>query len=189
MTYSIYAESRSLEEAFFRKRDAELVAEMRRREQVESRKKALSEVSGITDDQVLDQLVAHDVHAESLAAFSLVPLIEMAWSDGQIQPAEHKILLHAIEEAGIPKEGVAYRLMEQWLTRRPEPKLMTLWQSYTRALMRALPPETGTRIKETVLKHARTIAEAAGGFLGFGSISGPEEKLLKSLEDAFSTPK
>jgi hypothetical protein len=185
MAHPLFAEARSsLEDAFFRKRDAELIAEMRRREQLQSRKKALAEVSGISDDTVLDQLVAHDIHAETLAAFTIVPLVEMAWADGAIQPAEHQILLHAIEEAGIPREGVSYKLMEQWLTRRPEAKLMKLWQNYTRALMAELPHEAGERIRQSVLGQARALAVAAGGFLGLARISSEEEKILGALEEA-----
>jgi tellurite resistance protein len=185
MAHPDYKEARMLEEAFFRQRDAELIAEMRRREVAETRKKALAEVSGITDDGVLAQLVENDIHAESLAAFSLVPIIEVAWSDGEIQPAERGVLLKAIGEVGIPQNGVAYRLMERWLERRPEPELLKLWEDYTRAMMQDLGAEMGARVKETVLSHARAVAEAAGGFLGLGRVSKPEEKMLLALEKAF----
>jgi tellurite resistance protein len=181
----IFAERRSLEEAFFRQRDAELIAEMRRLEALQTRKKALTEVSGITDDDVLKQLVAHDIHAETLAAFSLVPLIEVAWADGTVPPAERDVLLHAMEEAGIQKESIAFQLTAQWLERRPGPNLMKLWKNYTRALLAELTPEAGNRIKQTVLKHARAIAEAAGGFLGLGRISQKEEKMIRAVEEAF----
>jgi hypothetical protein len=185
MRHSIASETQSLEDAFFRKRDAELVAEMRRREATETRKRALAEVSGITDESVLNQLVAHDIHVETLAAFSLVPILKVAWADGKIQAAERSILLRAISEAGIPKDGIAYRLMQEWLEQRPAPKLMKLWRDYTQALMRQLPPEIGEPLKQTVLGHARAVAEAAGGFLGLGRISHQEEKVLAALEEAF----
>jgi hypothetical protein len=175
----------SLENAFFRKRDAELITEMRRREQHQSRRKALAEVSGISDNALLDELVAHDIHAETLAAFAIVPLVEMAWADGAVQPAEHRVLLHAMEDAGIPKDGVSFKLMERWLTRRPQPKLMKLWQNYAKALVAELPPEAGERIRQNVLAQARTLAAAAGGFLGFARMSGEEEKVLRALEEAF----
>ncbi len=186
MAHPDYQEARLLEEAFFRKRDAELIAEMRRREMAETRKKALAEVSGISDEVVLEQLIANDIHAESLAAFSLVPIIEVAWSDGEIQPAEREVLLKAIGEAGIPRDGIAYRLMQQWLERRPGPELLKLWEDYTRALMQDLSQESGESLKRTVLGHARAVAEAAGGFLGFGRISVREGKMLAALERAFS---
>ncbi len=185
MTNGLFKETRQLEDAFFSKRDAELIAKLRRQEQQQNQKKALTEVSGIADEAVLDQLVAHDIHPEALAAFSLVPILEIAWADGQVQSAERRILLEAVEKAGKPKGSVSYRLMEGWLARPPDPKLMDLWKNYTRALVREVPGEIGRRIKETVLQHARAVAEAAGGFLGFGRISEKEARVLEELESAF----
>jgi hypothetical protein len=185
MANRILAESKSLEDAFFLAHDARLVAEMREREKRASRKKALTEVSGITDDKVLDQLVEQDIHAETLAAFSLIPLIEVAWADGEIQKEERAVLLRAVREAGIPEGGIAFELMKEWLTRRPEPKLMTLWQGYAKALMGVLSADAGAKIRTTIMNHARAIGEAAGGFLGFGRTSPKEEKALQELEGAF----
>jgi hypothetical protein len=185
MSHEILKDARSLEESFFLNRDAELMAEMRHRETVQTRKKALAEVSGITNEDVLDQLVKHEIHAETLAAFSLVPIIAVAWADGAIQLAEEAVILHAVEEAGIQKESVAFQLTQEWLRRRPEPKLMQCWKAYTQALMSELTPEACEGIRRTVLGHARAVAEAAGGFLGLGRVSHAEEKMLRVLEEAF----
>ncbi|MBP1595171.1 MAG: hypothetical protein H6Q05_548 [Acidobacteria bacterium] len=178
-------ESRLLEDAFFTKRDTELIAAMRRKEKERDRKSELARICGIADEDVLDQLVQHDIRPETLAAFSLVPVIEVAWSDGEIQPAERGVLMAALAEAGVPKDGLGYKLVERWLSRRPEPKLMRLWESYTKALIKHLPADVGRRIQETVLNHARAVATAAGGFLGLGRISNKEQEMLQSLEAAF----
>ena len=158
---------------------------MRRAEAEQTRRKALAEVSGITDESVLDQLVEHDIHAETLAAFSLIPVIEVAWADGKIQPEEAKILLQALADAGISKDCVACRMVEQWMDQRPDPKLMEIWKNYTRVLMGELTPEAGESVKGTVMQHARAVAEAAGGFLGFARLSSQEEKVLRGIEEAF----
>ncbi len=184
MPHEIFKEARSLEESFFLKRDAELVAEMRRRETLQTRKKALTEVSGITSEDVLDQLVEHEIHAETLAAFSLVPIIEVAWADGAIQSAEEAVVLRAVEGAGIQKESVAFQLVQEWLKRPPDPKLMKCWMDYTRALMSELTHEACESVRQTVLGHARAVAEAAGGFLGLGRVSHAEEKILRVLKEA-----
>ncbi len=175
-----------LENAFFHKRDAELIAELRRREAAQSKMRTLAEVSGITDEGVLSQLIAHDIHAEALAAFSLVPVLEVVWSDGEVQPAERSALLQAIDKAGIPKESPSYQLLDRWLQQPPEPKLMGIWKDYTLTLLGQLTPEARERVKQTVLQHARTVAEAAGGFLGFGRISDKEQEMLKVLEETFN---
>jgi hypothetical protein len=181
----MHPKKQSLEEAFFRKRDAGLIAELRRRETEQTRKKMLSELSGITNEEVLQQLIAEDIHAETLAAFLLIPILEVVWADGEVQPAERNVVLHAIEEAGIQKASVAFQLTEQWLERRPEPKLMKLWKDYTQELMGHLTPDAQECIKRTVLEHARAVAEAGGGFLGFGRVSSEEQGVLLALEEAF----
>jgi hypothetical protein len=185
MPHKIFKAGRSLEHSFFLNRDAELIAEMRRLETVKTRKEELAEVSGITNENVLDQLEKHQIRAETLAAFSLVPIIAVAWADGTIQPGEEAVILHAVEEAGIQKESVAFQLTQEWLRRRPEPKLMQCWKAYTQALMSELTPEACESIRRIVLEHARAVAEAAGGFVGLGRVSHSEEKMLRVLEEAF----
>jgi hypothetical protein len=71
-------EARSLEDVFFRNHDATLIEELRRREAVANRKKMLAEVLGIPDESVLNRLVEHGIHAETAAAFTLVPIVEIA---------------------------------------------------------------------------------------------------------------
>lgn len=185
MVYKISSEARSLEEAFFRKQDEKLIEELRRKEADQSRKKTLAEISGIADERVLDQLVEHDIHPETLAAFSLVPIIEVAWADGKIDTAEKDSVLHAVEHTGIAKDSVAFQIVQQWLQRRPEPTLLLLWKDYTRALMADLDEDARDQMARTVLQHARTVAEAAGGFLGMKRTSAAEEATLDSLAEAF----
>lgn len=177
-------DAQSMEEAFFRHRDAQLIAELRKKEALKRRKKTLSEVSGITNDDVLDQLAAHDIQPGALAAFSLIPLIEVAWADGSIQPEERKLLFDALKKTSIPSDSIAFSLLDQWLADRPEPKLMKLWRTYTHELMSTLTPEAREGIRQTVLKHARIVAQAAGGILGLGRTSRQEEKVLRVLEEA-----
>ncbi len=185
MEQPIFPETKALEDAFFRKRDAELLAEMRHKESQQSRKRALAEVSGINDESVLDQLVEHDIHAETLAAFSLIPIIEVAWADGKIQKEEGAILRKALEDKGAPKDSIASRLVEHWIDERPHPNLMKLWQAYTGVLVSELTPDAVDLLKKTVVQHARAVAEAAGGFLGFARLSGEEERVLRTIEEAF----
>ena len=92
-----------MEDAFFRKLDADLIAELRRRETELTQEKVLSELSGITNKAILHQLITKGIHAEELAAFLLIPILEVVWADGNVQPAERDVVFHAVEEAGIRK--------------------------------------------------------------------------------------
>jgi hypothetical protein len=174
-----------LENAFFHKRDAELLAILRRREAEMDKKKALAIVSGITDGGILTQLVAHDISAETLVPFSMIPVLEVVWADGEVQAAERVVIINALKESGVREDGPAFEMLDRWLQQPPEPKLLPLWKQYTQALMQELTPEAREGVKQTVLKHARDVAQAAGGFLGFGRITDKEMEMLEQLEQAF----
>ncbi len=185
MAENKFKEAQTLEDVFFHKHDAALIAELRRREAAEARKKMLAEVSGISDDSILTRLVEHNIHPETLAAFSLVPIVEVAWADGAVQAAEAEVILRAMERSGIAKDSLGYQITEKWLQYRPDPRLNSVWKEYTRALISSLDELTCAGLRSTVLAHARSVAEAAGGFLGFGRISDAEEKVLRELSEAF----
>jgi hypothetical protein len=59
--------------------------------------------SGITDDALLDKLVALNLHGETLAALSLDPLVMVAWADGHIDKGERIALLSAASGGGCTK--------------------------------------------------------------------------------------
>ena len=90
-----------LEETFFSQRDQELMQTLRERIASQERLKALAEVSGITDGELLAQLDQLDVSAETVAALSLVPLVAVAWADGTIDPKERNAVLAAAVALGL----------------------------------------------------------------------------------------
>ncbi|MBN1588662.1 MAG: hypothetical protein JW888_04030, partial [Pirellulales bacterium] len=73
---------RELEDKFFHERDQALLQALREERESKERKRALSEASGITDEDLLRQLDALDVRSETLVALSLIPMIAVAWADG-----------------------------------------------------------------------------------------------------------
>ena len=91
--------ARNLEEVFFFKEDRKLIQKLREMQQMKESREALAQVSGITNEAVLDRLVKLKVRPESVAALALIPLIEVAWSDGRLDDKERKAVLAAVEEA------------------------------------------------------------------------------------------
>ena len=63
---------------------------------LEERKQAMAEESGITDHVLLDQLISLDLDADTVAAISLVPIIEVAWSDGELDEKERSAVLRPL---------------------------------------------------------------------------------------------
>ena len=175
-----------LEEKFFLERDMELLQALREETAAKERKKALADASGITDDGLLDQLAELDLSVETMAALSLVPLIAVAWADGNIDAKERLAVLSAAERQGLEKEHPAHQLLEHWLQQKPDDKLTAAWMGYVAALSKSVDDVVKNALKNDFLGRARTVAEAAGGLLGFGNkVSKSEQAVLSELERAF----
>lgn len=177
---------RELEEKFFLEQDMELLRALREQTASKERKKALADASGITDDELLDQLMELDVSGETVAALSLVPLIAVAWADGTLDAKERAAVLDAAEQKAVEKGHPGYKLLECWLSRKPDGKLLTIWKDYVSTLSQTLGDAAKDALKQDLLGRAREVAEAAGGLLGFGNkISSSEQTVLSELEEAF----
>lgn len=179
-------QGRLLEDEFFAKQDAILIEQLRELQRMEQTQKALSEVSGITNEQVLKHLVELDIRPDLLATLALIPLVETAWADGVVQNEERNAILEESTRFGMGPKSVDYVLLDEWLQRRPPEKMLTAWMVYIRGLCDVLTPNERATIKVVFMSRARRVAEASGGFLGLTSkISAKEEAMLTQLESAF----
>jgi hypothetical protein len=175
-----------LEEKFFREKDMELIRAMREKTATMERKRALAEASGIEHDDLLDQLVQLEMCTETLAALSLVPLVAVAWADGQLHDKERDAVLTSAEQVGLEKGHAGHDMLVGWLGRKPDKKLISTWYDYVNALNASLSPEAKAELKEDLLDRARKVAEATGGLLGLGRrISKEEQGVLDELARAF----
>ena len=172
-----------LEEEFFRKQDEQLLKSLRQQVETKEKRKALASALGISDEALVDRLQELDVSTETLAAISLIPLIAVAWADGSIDAKERGAVMAAAEQEGLEKGHPGYQLLQRWLEQKPRPRLLEVWKHYVSALGEGLGDAPRAALKQTVLGHARAVAEAAGGLLGLGSrISKAEQAVLDDLE-------
>jgi hypothetical protein len=177
---------REMEDKFFLERDMELLRALRERAASEERKEALADASGITEDHLLDHLIDLDVSPETVAALGLVPLIAVAWADGSVDASERRAVLAAAEQQGMDREHAGYQLLERWLKKKPDPKLLSAWENYVAALLEALGEEDKAALKADLLGRARAVAAASGGLLGLGNkVSKAEQAVLSELEQTF----
>ena len=177
---------KSLEEEFFHeesKRQLEKLQETHRREMS---RVALGKASGITDEAILERLLELDVHAETVAALALVPLIQVVWADGHLDDKEKEAVLTAAKASGLNEGTVEHDLLVNWLSRRPDRKLQEAWQGYIQGLCEHLNQEERDSLRNEWLGRARTVAEASGGVLGLGSkISREEAQVLEEMGKSF----
>lgn len=172
---------RALEEEFFARYNRKLIEELRQKQ----KREALSSVSGITHKEVLDRILALDIDHDTFAALTLVPLVEIAWADGKMDRREREATLRAAGEIGIDTDSPAYELLDHLLEQRPSLELMRTWKAYVHELCSAMQPSERDELKANVLGRARSVAEAAGGFLGSSKISDAEHAILDELTEAF----
>lgn len=177
---------RSLEEQFFARQNEELKHKLRERAEIEERAAQLAEVSGIEEGELLRRLVELGIRAETWAAISLVPLVEVAWANGSVEAPERRAVLSAAEASGVSPGGSAAQMLDAWLERRPDGRLLQAWGEYIVALCATLEPAERSSLRDEILGRARHVAEAAGGFLGLGRKVSPEEQaVLDELARAF----
>jgi len=177
---------KALEESFFAKENTRLLERMKAEKKQKAIKEGLAEISGIDDEAVLVKLAASNIEADTWAAISLVPLVEVAWADGKIDEKERRAVLSAAEANGISPGSPSYELLDSWLAHRPDARLLAVWGEYIVGLCANLGAGEKAAVKEKVVGRARAVAEAAGGFLGLGSkVSTEEEVVLAELEKAF----
>jgi hypothetical protein len=176
---------RGLEDEFFRREDQRLLERLGQLKAAETAREALAKATGITQPAVLEKLLALGIRAETVAALAVVPLVEVAWADGVLDAKERRAV---VERAGIAKDSTEGALLEAWLDRQPEPKLLTAWTQLVQGMCEHLDPEGIARLKTGLLERARAVAAASGGLFGVGSkVSRAEAEMLTKLEAAFGT--
>lgn len=167
-----FAERRkTLEDAFFKDRDRQLMEKMRLEIESFEESKKLAHVSGIAEERILKQLVEAGVRAETLTAVTLIPLVEVAWCDGAVSIEERDAVLNAAAKAGIHPDTAPYELLRAWLQTRPDSHIITAWREYVQEMARLMPKGSLAEMKQHMLDRCTRVAEAAGGFLGLATIS------------------
>jgi hypothetical protein len=140
-------------------------------------------VSGIVNTTILKELVERQIRPETLAAFCLVPIIEVAWADGSISADERKAVLDGALKHGF---GEDHTILNEWLKKKPEPSLLDAWEKYMEGLCEVVSKTTLQELHKDVLEHARNVAEASGGFLSLIDPVSPSEKaVLFQIENFF----
>jgi hypothetical protein len=177
---------RALEDQFYEKENREKLAAMKHKLDAQHSKEELRKASGMSDDAVLDRLVTLGLKANTIAALSLVPLIEVAWADGSIQDNERTAILQGAHGKGLEQGSDGYELLQTWLKKRPGEELFTTWEAYIKALSAQLNDEQNRLLKNQIVGFAKMVAAAAGGILGFGKVSASEEQVLTRIETAFT---
>jgi hypothetical protein len=177
---AIRERGRSLEDDYFRKKDRELIEKMRRAAAADAARQDLRSRTGLQDPELLQELEALGFTPETVSLLPLVPVVQMAWAEGNVSDAERKLLIQLARSRGIVDGSVADRTLSDWIERRPSPEVFERAMRLVRAMV-AAPGQEGALTADDLVKYCENIASASGGIFGINRISAEERALLETI--------
>jgi hypothetical protein len=170
-----------LEEDYFNRLQARQLARIREEKRREELCRELGGELGIEDDSFLDSLIELGITSETSAAFEVLPLIEVAWSDGDVDAEERRQVLLLATALGLELGSPAHAQLELWLKRAPEERLVEAWYEFS--ARRLATPASAIRFQR-ILEGALEVARVAGGVLGFRTVSSSERAVFDRIRAA-----
>ena len=177
---------RVAEEDYFRKKDRELVEKMRQAAAADQTRRDLGAKTGLKDPELLRELQVLGFTPDTVALLPLVPVVQMAWAEGGVTPAERRLLVDLARKRGIAAGDPADQLLSDWLTRRPAQEVFTRATRLIGAML-ATSSESSDLNADDVIHAAESIASASGGLLGIGRVSAEERAILSEIQSTFKT--
>ncbi|MEM9175504.1 MAG: hypothetical protein AAGC67_09740 [Myxococcota bacterium] len=177
---------RALEDAFFRRLDAQRIDALRVRRVHDEDFEALAARLGLHDAGIIEPLLVLGVRPENAAGLVMAPLVAVAWADRTLDNEERRQLLDDEAELGIAADSPAGRLLEAWLEKGPRPELMDAWAAYVTELVRGLPRRERLRLRDEILTRATRLCRVLEKtFLRGGGAHRAEQAILDRIQAAF----
>lgn len=170
--------SKEKEDEYFRRKDAELLEERRREAAVRKESAEIKSALGIDDERVVAELRASGYDRETIPLLHLVPLIQIAWADGEISQDERRQILEAARLHGVKEGSSAQGQLVSWLDARPGENFFRGSLQAIRAILHTLDPKHRQTRAADLLTLCTRVAAASGGFFGIGRKVSLEEKQL-----------
>ena len=129
---------------------------------------------------------------EKLAALALAPLVEVAWADGVVTPAERQGVLDAAKAIGIDQSSDFCRsTLRRWLHEPPPTEALQEWRRLLAPTLARSAGRTARKSHKRLLEEARKIAkmdelpfEAGGSLDARAGITDEEQRVLDALARA-----
>ncbi len=175
------------EEKYIKQSESDQIARIRRQRQLEALRQ--EERDGIakvlhSSDDVADAALELGFDRETARILHLVPVIQVAWADDTIQPDEREKVLSLARDRGISETSPAYEFLELLLDKKPSE---LFFERTNQVIAHLLERDASGLETADLLEQARDVAQAAGGFFGFGDkISDEEKELIEELTELFS---
>ncbi len=178
---------RAYEAEYFSRKDADLVAKLKAVFHKKVNKQSIREATGVTDEAILDRLVELNLNGELMAAFNLMPLVEVAWADGEIDEKEVRAVLSTAEQHMVAPGSSAYRMLETRLREGPVIEARKVWYLYAEKLRNTLTTEELAQFRKDLVDACWNVAQASGGLLNLAfKVSLNERRVIDAVERALT---
>ena len=178
---------RSFEAEYFSRKEAQLVSKLKQVFERKVDKEGVRKATGIKSERLLEALVALNLSGDLMAAFNLLPLVEVAWADGAVDEREVRAMMTALEQQGILAGTPAYARMEFAIKHGPDPEAKKVWYLYAQELKNTLSARELAEFRQDILETARTVANVSGGLLNIAfTVSPNEQRVLDAVEKALT---
>jgi hypothetical protein len=169
------------EEAYFRQKEAELIEKLRQKFHEEQDRARLAEEVGTHDEQILRGFEDLGFSRETVTILHLVPLVQVAWSDGDVSESERSKIHEIAALRGVVPGTPGYLLLEKLLHTRPSERAFDACWRVIRAMLAAWPEDKRRTLEVSLPGYAAEVARVSGGLLGFRSISAEEKTALQRV--------
>ncbi len=162
------------EDAYFRKQDQEL--RQRLRDQLNASAGELGERPKSDQLSVAQRIAALGFSGGKLQVFDLMPLVHVAWADGSVSRQERTAILDIVRARGIAHGSDGYLLIETLLEQRPS-------NEFLEQSLGILKDVVGSARAENIVELCLQVANASGGFMNIGNVSGQERRQIEAIAE------
>ncbi len=179
--------AKASEEEYFRKKEQELVEKLKKKAAAEAHRKGLAEAVGLDNKQILDVLQDMGFDRSTVTLLFLFPLLQVAWSDGNVSDEERALILKAARTHGVEEGSAAHKHLDVLLRTPPAPILFDRALTVIQDLLRFQKGEAKQSTSTKLIDACEKVAAASGGFLGLGpKVSAKERSVLRRIASAIT---
>jgi tellurite resistance protein len=176
--------SQGQEDEYFRKIDQENIEKLRRQRQLEAlRREEREGIAAVlhTSEEVAQEALELGFDRETAVLLPLIPLLAVAWADGKITAAEDEAVTEIALNRGIALNTPAYNFLKELLAKKPSD---LFFERTMRVIVHLVQADPTSWVKKSLPELCIEVAEASGGFFGFGNrVSAEERALIEELAE------
>jgi tellurite resistance protein len=167
-----------------RRKKAELQAELAQLTDKEAA--SVAEILNIEDMELARELVNLGFASDTVGIFPLLPLVYVAWADGEVSLSERRRVLEIAQERGARRGSPGYNFLEKLLDAKPKDAFFEVCIATIKKIFSNRPD--GSSDSTDLVSLSLSVAEASGGLLGlFGNkVSDEERQVLKDMVSALN---